>query len=202
MKKMFLILSFILTFAVNEAKADTPAHCTNYDGYYCLSCESGYAVDDGYHNCVRCNVPNCQNCSADNVCSYCESGYGKDGNGGCQACPANCSSCQNDANTCYSCKPAYGKDGNGGCRACADSYCSTSYGCQNDYRICTGCRRGYTEQPNGTCAPNPQIENCTSFDNGKCTKCASGYSLLDGEKCVTGCPAGKVVLNDQYRGNI
>ncbi|XP_078316646.1 uncharacterized protein LOC111119289 isoform X1 [Crassostrea virginica] len=132
---------------------------------------------------MQCSVANCEKCmeSSDQVtCEICNDGYFLDNTRGCQKCPSNCVSCENDLR-CNQCIPGFiGSLCNEECNTnCIDGLCSVdgscTYGCNNaKYGI--GCGR--------ECRDN--CVHCFSKDN--CTKCLPGfYGLYCQKTCENNC---------------
>ena len=170
-----LIISFLFEIIVNcPAGCD---YCEDYGEYRCyFHCWSGYykivnPEGNSYtFQCKKCQVNNCNSCSAPtpNKCDYCVKGYYAN-NGLCLQCNYNCLECIYSADYCTSCydgKYLYNNE----CHKC-DSNCLE---CVNSADHCTSCRvREYIS--NSKCFPcdsncktcKTTATNCLSCNDGK-----------------------------------
>lgn len=174
----------------------------DYQSYKCLSCLSGFFLEDG--KCVKCGSY-CEKCKSQSECTQCKTGY-QLGYGSCKSgCPANCNKCVSKT-LCSTCVSGYSLNIFGTCSLmCPENclkcdfkgkcvYCSTGYykssgsckacneictSCISD-TICTGCVSGYYLSINWKCEACPS--NCAKCLINICIICNSGYILKNG-KC-------------------
>mmetsp|Transcript_96735 Transcript_96735/g.167917 ORF Transcript_96735/g.167917 Transcript_96735/m.167917 type:complete len:548 (-) Transcript_96735:83-1726(-) len=152
----------------------------------CMDCNPGFALQkDGTYpkgTCIAC-TSSMSNCCIDDgvVCSKCSSGYGKNDQGGCDACPQNCHECGRNAVR----------------QGCQDWGCDPGYGAQKDnngYRTCVQCASGISatyikppQQTRGewTCPHNHY--NPLGKDTPSCCVACSSASCSDGGKVQSIC---------------
>jgi uncharacterized repeat protein (TIGR02543 family) len=178
--------------AVNGKCVSCPSNCSTCNSTTnCLTCKSGYQLQNGKCVASGCSVANCKTCVTNNnkACFTCNSGYQlqngqcikdttcPDGygliNGKCQKCNVSgCARCNGNLNRCDSCQRYTGLN-NGTCTKCSVSNCSDCYG---NYKVCTLCKDGY------------------KLENGKCVSTApvAKYCVC---KCNTGTYAGTCYKN-------
>lgn len=169
-------------------------HCFDcgFDYELCSDCEVGYGYDtdkfsDTYHECIKCESPNCESCKSSEECTVCTDYHGmdKDKNsqtyGQCIQCKDRyCDVCQEDADECFSCKEGYGVDYSNRdnptfktCIPCNDLNCIN---CGLNANNCDECKEGYTFY-NKKCLEikcNEHCEDC-STDENTCNRCQIGY---------------------------
>ncbi|KAL7718273.1 hypothetical protein QTN25_004567 [Entamoeba marina] len=225
---------FTTTESVSSCVADI-TNCIDYDttdGTTCTTCTTNYYPNDDGTACVTCitDSNHCTTCSADDTCTYCETGYIIN-SGNCDACSSHCLVCS-AADTCTTCEDGYvinddneceacpsncvqcDKSDTAKCEVCADGYfiteeytCSAcSSKCQTDILTTTSTTDDYTcNDAEYTCYVN-QENHCArlSSDGSKCIQCESPYTLDEG-KCyaytVVSGYDGKDYVCLQYQDN-
>ena len=171
------------------------------------SCATGYIHVNGY--CVTnvstsafaCGVSNCGQCSFDNFCSICNTGYTLTSWGSCvkTTCDvANCASCSIN-NICSACNSGYSLTGNlsivmptstyefacalnNQCRMTSSLTCNVNY-CSycTSNNVCASCMSGYDfDSTNTNCVATCNVTNCYECNEGQeqtCNVCQPGFQL-------------------------
>ena len=125
---------------------------------------------------IRCNVDNCNACSATNHCASCQVGYEvKDGKCVIPCKVDNCESCSTE-NVCQTCKADYSLKNDNTCiLECQDYNCSTCI----TSKWCIDCKAGY-KLSGLSCTPicdDPHCSYCMS--SSTCVSCMPGYALSE-----------------------
>lgn len=168
----------------------------------CEYCENDHKLvidSDGKHTCKYFKCPDHCSCNGDKECYSCYQGYGKvyGSNNeviGCEKCPTNCVTCDENAKICDNCEWGYDHilDENGfkteKCARCGDG-CEK---CTSDKTRCLKCKSGYgflyvdgIRQSNCTKCADP-CYNCDEMNLTKCTNCIDGYYLYEENNIPTG----------------
>ena len=127
--------------------------------------------------CEPCNIDNCLYCNTvsnlnvkQNVCTSCESGYGKNKNGGCEKCPDNCAYCMLDAGRCLSCDSGKLLDTESG--NCIDPPIPNCTMTQKDNKNkCQHCKSGFYLTTDGD---QSECVSCSKLDES-CVYCRSDW---------------------------
>ncbi len=156
--------------------------CTSCNSNVCLSCASGYRLNNG--TCERCrDYPNCWKCDENlNVCTSCDGVLTSSGR--CYSCGAyisNCKYCTTDGSRCTQCAGTHFINSNGTCTKCELDNCLT---CQNNQNArnpkCSKCAAGYILSDDGKCVScNDKLSDsaCVLCNNNTCIACKRGYAL-------------------------
>jgi hypothetical protein len=129
-----------------------PNSCLNAS--ICTGCNQGYSLS-GQGTCLQCNVSECLNCNATNVCSSCADLFQLI-NGTCVSCNIQfCATC-NASSTCSACIANYNLASNGTCVpfSCAIANCTLC----NATNLCFTCVTQFSLF-NNTCV-SCNIPNC------------------------------------------
>ena len=204
-----------------------PYNCVECsDGWTCITCDSGYTLENG--SCVEeitCPA-NCALCSGNGYCNQCKDGYklSKDKLSCTDDCTSNekldggvcIFSCRSGTNyICYDATCTYGSlkkksvyfiDANGGIIDDNSYYCCPTNCAEcTDWEQCTACNSGYTLK-NGFCVQTPTCAAGEYANSaGNCVSCSTitvkasnGYP---GSGKCTACMEGGICTNAEcYKG--
>lgn len=171
------------------------------DNSGCIKCVSPCALcstdGDGNQQCTQCNAnhvvgsdpceacpENCETCSDATTCTTCKDEYGKDADGNCVECIANCLDCDADADgkqLCTQCNAKYHLEDDD-CVACPSNCKECSY--DAGVMECSKCADEYVLN-SGKCDKCPSNCNeCSSATKCKTGKCKSGFAVNDNGECI------------------
>jgi hypothetical protein len=181
------VLLVAYTISIDECdKGDDPYQCKTCDvedGKKCGLCNDGDYLKDGKcYNCFE-KIIGCKKCSSENECEVCENNYLKKD----KKCVASyelipgCMIAEENDNI-YSCKKCFAgfviPENKTTCEKCPEN-------CQKCQTVdkCEKCKEYFYLKDN-KCTSCP--ENCKECndEDGKCTECNSGFTLISADKCV------------------